>query len=289
MLGSMGETPTDWKLHHEIAAAVPPAPCRIGYAALQQEVTANQRGRVKRAVSTLVGLDVLRWAGRRNGRAVTQGPADLEEVLAAGLTPMPDREIQTYPLLAAPLDDFITDWHRLRHDPVDTGALGADGDGVTVYNTSSLRAAGDNASTAHTRPDLTAVVDLHYDHFGDWNDIHAVEVKPYWAVTRAALFEAAAQAALHRCTYSWLLAWIPHPDSGHFTAPQQAAIRAAETVLEALKGEARDLGLGLIVARDLNEQASLVGPVDPRRLLLEPSAADELFASLGRRDGQRED
>lgn len=276
----------DWKLHREIANAVPPAPDRIGYAALQQRVTANQRGRVKRAVSTLVGLDVLHWAGQRNGRAVCRGPADLDEVLAAGLTPMPDREIQTYPLLAAPLDDFVTAWHSKRQDPLDTGGgRGAEEDGVTVYNTSSVRAATDRTTTAHTRPDLTVVVDLHYDHFGDWNDIHAVEVKPYWAVTRAALFEAAAQAALRRCTYSWLLVWIPDPDSGHFTAPQQRAIRAADDLVEDIAAEATDLGLGMIVARDLGEDADLRSRAQPRRQVLEPGAAEELFASLGRTDG----
>ena len=285
----MGDDTHQWNLHHKIEAAVPGAPERIGYAELQTLVEVKQRGRVKRAVSTLVGFGVLDWAGQRNGRAVTQGAATLDEVLGAGLTPMPDREIQTYPLLSAPLDTFITTWHTDRQDPIDnSGHDSAVDDGVTVYNTSSTRAGVGGASSAYTRPDLTVIVDLHYDHFGDWNDVHAVEVKPYWAVTRAALFEAAAQAAMRRCTFSWLLVWVPDPDTGHFTAPQIASIGAAADALDALKVEAQDLGLGLLVAGDLSEDAALVCHAEPRRQAMEPAAADELFASLDRTDGRRE-
>lgn len=244
----------------------------------------GQRGRVKRAVSTLVGLDVLQWAGTRNGRAVTQGPADLDELLAAGLTPMPEREIQTYPLLTGPLDEFLTRWHTDRGDLI-LGAQGTGLDRVTVYNTSATRLGRSNEGGAHTRPDLTGIVDLHFDHLGEWNDVHAVEVKPYWAIDRAALFEAAAQAALGRCTFSWLLAWVPDPESRHFTAPQQSLIRNASQVLPALQREAADLGLGLLVANDLAESAVLDDPVAPQRRAMDPRRADDLFKALGRTDG----
>ena len=198
----MGNLESAWELHRRIAGTVPDQPDRIGYAALQDALDVGQRGRVKRAVSTLVGLDVLQWAGMRNGRAVTQGPADLDELLAAGLTPMPEREIQTYPLLAAPLDDFLTQWHTVRGYVIDD-VQGPEQDGVTVYNTSATRSGRANEGGAHTRPDLTGIVDLHFDHLGEWNEVHAVEVKPSWSVNRAALFEAAAQAALGRCTFTY--------------------------------------------------------------------------------------
>jgi hypothetical protein len=220
----------------------------------------------------------------RSGRAVTQGSANLDELLAAGLTPMPEREIQTYPLLAAPLDDFLTQWHKARRDPIDD-LHGPELDGVTVYNTSATRPGRSNERSAHTRPDLTGVVDLHFDHLGEWNEIHAVEVKPYWAVDRAALFEAAAQASLSRCTFSWLLVWLPDPEGGHFTAPQQSLIRDAFRVLPALEREAADLGLGLLVATDLSESAALAETVAPQRRALDPKRADELFEVLGRTDG----
>ena len=280
----MGNLESAWELHRRIAGTVPDQPDRIGYAALQDALDVGQRGRVKRAVSTLVGLDVLQWAGMRNGRAVTQGPADLDELLAAGLTPMPEREIQTYPLLAAPLDDFLTQWHKVRGDVIDD-VQGPEQDGVTVYNTSATRSGRANEGGAHTRPDLTGIVDLHFDHLGEWNEVHAVEVKPYWAVNRAALFEAAAQAALGRCTFSWLLAWVPDPESGHFTAPQQTLIREAARVLPALKREAADLGLGLLVTTDVAESAVLEDRVAAQRRAMDPRRAEELFRALDRTDG----
>lgn len=280
----MGNSESSWELHRHIAGAVPDQPERIGYAALQDALDVGQRGRVKRAVSTLVGLDVLRWAGMRNGRAVTQGPADLDELLGIGLTPMPEREIQTYPLLTAPLDDYLTRWHRERGDPID-GTQGSEQDGVTVYNTSATRPGRSNEGGAHTRPDLTGIVDLRFDHLGEWNEVHAVEVKPYWALNRAALFEAAAQAALGRCTFSWLLAWVPDPENGHFTAPQQSLIREATRVLPSLQREAADLGLGLLVTKDAAESAVLEDPVTPQRRAMDPQRAEELFKALGRTDG----
>ena len=280
----MGNLESSWELHRRIAGTVPDQPDRIGYAALQDALDVGQRGRVKRAVSTLVGLDVLQWAGMRNGRAVTQGPADLDELLAAGLTPMPEREIQTYPLLAAPLDDFLTQWHKVRGDVIDD-VQGPEQDGVTVYNTSATRSGRANEGGAHTRPDLTGIVDLHFDHLGEWNEVHAVEVKPYWSVNRAALFEAAAQAALGRCTFSWLLAWVPDPESGHFTAPQQSLIREATRVLPSLQREAADLGLGLLLTKDVAESAVLEDRVAAQRRAMDPRRADELFKALDRTDG----
>ena len=283
----MGESRGVWDLHFDIERQVPPAPERIGYAALQQAVDVGQRGRVKRAVSTLVGLQVLQWQGMRQGRAVAQGPRTLTEVLDAGLMPMPDREIETYPLLTAPLDAFITQWHTDRGDPIDTsGGATAHDDGVWTYVTSSLRANGQGSAT-HTRPDLTVVVDLEFDNFGSWNDVHAVEVKPYWAVNRSALFEAAAQAALRRCSFSWLLVWVPEPDPQHFRPDQLALIGDAEKAIDHLAAEANALGLGMLVANSLSEEANLQDLAQPTRQPMEPRAADALFRSLGRSDSVR--
>jgi hypothetical protein len=285
----MSETVEPWKFHREIEGAVPDPPERIGYAELQKKVDVGQRGRVKRAVSTLVGLDVLQWSGQRNGRAVSQGFRSLDQAIEAGLIPMPDREIQTYSLLTAPLDAFIAQWHGKRQDPIDANSetLTSD-DGVTVYSTSATRVKRQGEPATHTRPDLTVIVDLHFESLGDWNEVHAVEVKPYWAVDRSALFEAAAQAALGRCTFSWLLVWIPDESSGHFTGPQIQLIQSACNALEALKKEATDLGLGLLVANDLLEHGELKELAQPRRQSMEPIAANELFKSLGRTDGNRQ-
>ncbi len=273
----MDNTDFDFRIHHNIEAAVLAAPKRIGYAELQEQLGLGQRGRVKRAVSTLVALEVLAWAGMRQGRAVTKGTRTLKEVLETGVLPMPDRETATYPLLTAAVDEFITQWHGSDKKHVEVRPRI---EGVSVHITASTSTGRTGAAGTHTRPDLTAVVDLQYDYLGPWNEIHAFEVKPYWAVDRSGLFEAAAQAALRRCTYSWLLAWIPDPASPHFTNPQRQLILRALDAIPSLRSEATELGLGLLTTQALGEDAPLVEEVKPRRQALDPSAADALLGAL---------
>jgi len=267
----------DFQIHHDIAALVPLEPERIGYAELQEKLGLGKRGRVKRAVSTLVALEVLAWAGVRQGRAVTQGPKDLDDVLKTGVLPMPDRETATYPLLTAAVDEFITQWHDADKKYVEVNPRT---ESVSVHITASTSTGRIGAAGTHTRPDLTAVVDLQYDHLGPWNELHAFEVKPYWAVDRSGLFEAAAQAALRRCTYSWLLAWIPDPESSHFTSPQRQLILRALDAIPSLQSEASELGLGLLTTQTLGEDALLIQEVKPRRQALDPGAADALLGTL---------
>lgn len=276
----MGEIEETFRIHFDIEGRVPESPDRIGFAALEQALSVGQRGRVKRAVNTLVALDVLQWAGQRRGRAVTQGPQALAEVLAGGLIPMPDREITTYPLLVAAVDDFITDWHRENEHPVSSRDDG--NDGVNVFITASKSTGRKGAAAAHTRPDLTVVVDMHLEHLGPWVEVHSIEVKPFWGVDRAALFEAAAQAALRRCTYSWLLAWVPDPSSEHFSNESREMIARAQESIPQLKSEAQDLGLGFILTDELGEDAPLQSDVSPRRQVMDPQGVDELLRSLNR-------
>jgi hypothetical protein len=267
-----------FRIHFDIEQAVPEVPGRIGFAALGQALKVGQRGRVKRAVNTLVALEVLQWSGQRRGRAVTQGLRKLSTVLDAGVLPMPDREIATYPLLVAAVDDFITGWHAAEGHtfPEDVDPL----DAVNVYVTASKSAGRSGAAAAFTRPDLTVVVDLEFGALGPWVEVHAVEVKPFWGIDRAALFEAAAQAALRRCTYSWLLAWIPNPDSEHFSAASKELIERAADAKEALAKEAADLGLGFIVTSELGEEAVLTPAVEPRRQTVDPVGLSQLLTSL---------
>lgn len=128
------------------------------------------------------------------------------------------------------------------------------------------------------------MVDLEFDAFGSWNDVHAIEVKPYWAVNRSALFEAAAQAALRRCSFSWLLAWGPALDPQHFRPNQLRLIADAEAVLDDLAKEANSLGLGMLLARSLTEETELESLAQPVRQPMEPRSANALFRSLGRSD-----
>ena len=261
-----------FRLHFDIAAQVPSAPERIGIAALEGRIGTSQRGRIKRAVNTLVALDVLTWAGQRRGRAVTQGPLDLQQVVADGLMPMPDREIATYPLLVSAVDDFLQRWHRERNDPVQYN--GPDDDGIEVYITASKSSGRVGAGASYTRPDLTAIVNLEYSTLGSWSEVHAIEVKPYWGIDRASLFETVAQSALRRCTFSWLLAWIPDPDSAHFSRSSQDKIFRAFEAIDALAQEADELGVGFIVTRELGEDAFLTSRTTPRRQVIDPHALD---------------
>lgn len=276
----MGEIPKQFEFHRQVASAVPEAPERIGFAELQKRIESGQRGRVKRATTTLVALDVLAWSGSRKGRAVSQGPRELEDVLRDGLNPMPDREISTYPLLVSPVDDFIAGWHIDNGDKLDTSSAASDSDGVTVHITAAKATGDDSEHSGYTRPDITVVADLSFDTLGSWHEIHAIEVKPYWAVNRAALFETAAQAALRRCSYSWLLVWIPDETSEHFSPANRALIAKAAKDVDFLKREAESLGLGLLVARELNEDAELEKRVDAERKVMDPSAIDALLKRL---------
>lgn len=286
VMGNEAIPPAWLDSHFQLYGEVPAAPARIGYAELQKRLQWGHRNRVKRTVSTLVGLEVLAWQGMRNGRAVSRGSRTLAEAVADGLQPMPEREFSTYPLLLAPIDEFITRWHTAAGDPIDTRLEAEGNDGVTVYPTWG-RPAGPGT---YTRPDLTAIVDLQYPSLGPWNDIHAIEVKPYWSLDRTALFEAIAQASLRRCTFSWLVAWVPAPDSGHFTAQQQEQIVRAQGMIGTpaapgtLAEEAATFGIGLALARDLSEDAAIDGLIEPHRRTLDPAAADDLFQSLGRTD-----
>jgi hypothetical protein len=270
--------------HRLVWSEVPQAPERIGYAALADRVGWRQRERVKRAVNTLVGLQVLMWAGTRKGRAVCRGPRTLDDVLAEGVMPAPDRELAIYPLLMASLDSMITEWHLRRGDTIDDRWDQDGDDGVTAYNTSSMRI----GSGAHTRPDITIVVDLSLRSMQRWADVHAVEVKPYWSIDRSALFEAAAQAALRRCSFSWLVVWIPHEDHSHFSAKQRDQLAKAQALMSSgsdtpgLPQEAAELGLGLALARDLSDDSELRVLVDPVRRVMEPRLVDELLVALGR-------
>jgi hypothetical protein len=273
--------------HRLVAGLVPDHPEAIGLVELGKRLGWRQRGRVKRAVVTLVAYDVLQWS---NSRSVTQGPASLDEVAAAGGVPLPDREMATYPLLTDPIDRMVSESVIANGLSIDDRTANDGSDGVVPYITASLRA----GSGAHTRPDITVVVDLALPHAGRWRDVHAVEVKPYWAVDRSALFEAAAQAALGRCSHSWLVVWIPDADSPSIPAQLHSRVVEAHHVLgvelagrrrrtmqgRTLRKEAEELGIGLALARELNPDSSLELLVAPRRRAMDPLAADDLFSKL---------
>lgn len=269
--------------HIKVYREVPEPPERIGYAELQKRLDWGQRNRVKRAVSTLVGLNVLAWQGMRDGRAVARGNLTIEEAIADGLQPWPEREHAIYPLLMAPVDEFLVGWHRARKDPLDASR---DEDGVSVHKTSSLP----GGTGQYTRPDLTAIAEMDYSSLGNWIDVHAIEVKAYWSLNRSALFEAIAQASLQRCSYSWLIAWIPPVDSNHLTPMQRqqvtqaAALTGTSSDWGPLAEEASRFGIGLGRVIDLSDGSAIDGIVDPVRRVMDPQAANAMLVAITRQE-----
>jgi len=279
----------DWmKSHRELYEVVPEAPDRIGYAELQKRLDWGHRNRVKRAVSTLVGLEVLAWQGARDGRAVARGALTLDQAIADGLQPWPDREHAMYPLLLAPVDEFLVDWHQQRNDPL---TATHDEDGVNVHRTSALP----GGSGQYTRPDLTAIAQMQYSSLGSWYEVHAIEVKAYWSLSRSSLFEAIAQASLQRCTFSWLIAWIPSVDQPHLTGLHKSqALQAGELIGTSTKKgplalEAEKFGIGLAKAADLAPDRRIERIVSPQRRVMDPDAANRMLDAIQRRNAGQSD
>lgn len=254
---------------------------------VMSELRWKQPGRFRRVRNTLIGFEVVRFQGRGGSARLALGERDLDEALAAGVGMHVGREIDLYPLLLDPIDRLVTGYYPKVLQALITDADGTDG--VEPYVTSAKRTGAQTG--AFTRPDVTVVVDLTFPSLGPWNDVHAVEVKPYWSVARDGLFEAAAQAALRRCTHSWLVAHIPPVTAPGLDRAQRAAITQARSLIGTpaqpgtLSLEAGSIGVGIAVATGLAEDATLEQVVSPARQVMDPERADELFASLDRVGG----
>jgi len=119
------------------------------------------------------------------------------------------------------------------------GALPEDEDCVHVYRTAEQGAR--DTGGRLTRADLTVLVSLRLPSLGLWLDMHAVEVKPYWSIGRDGLYEAAAQAAMQRCSHSWLVAYIPGPHVSLAEASRSRAEPALALIKGPLSEEAEEL------------------------------------------------
>jgi hypothetical protein len=247
----------------------------------------KQPGRYKRVRNTLIGLQVVQFHGRGGSARLALGKRALDDALAQQADVHVGREVDLYPLLVDPIDRLITQWYPpelgRRFSALDSA------DGVTPYITASARAG--QPTGAHTRPDITVIVDMQFPSLGPWNDVHAIEVKPYWSVERDGLFEAAAQAALRRCTHSWLVAYLPDPKAPGLDRAHAALAKRARAQIGAVNApgplslEANSIGIGVAVATSLAEDTSLETITSPARQVMEPDRANDLFASLGRADG----
>jgi hypothetical protein len=170
-----------------------------------------------------------------------------------------------------PIIDALVESHH-------EGELTQDEDQVHVYRTAEQ--GGRDTGGRLTRADLTVLVHRRLDNLGEWLDIHAIEVKPYWSVGRDGLYEAAAQAAMQRCSHSWLVAYVPGEHVFLTPEARQKAASARDLLEGTLRREAQDLGLGVALVSSLRNGATAEAVCSPRRQVLDPVRVDELLGHL---------
>lgn len=282
MTVSGGSTALDPFADHRRFVAELATTAPIGSVAFRRHLQIKQEGRFRRVRNDLIGMSVVRFQGGRGAsRSLVLGEKSFDEVLADGLEVRPGREIGLYPLLMDPIDELITEFHR---DCEHKFLVTDESDGVTPYFTYARGVKGEKGS--FTRPDITVIADLYVEALGAWADVHAIEVKPYWSLGRDSLFEAAAQASLQRCSFAWLIAYIPGPGASGLSASDGEQRKIAQDLLlgtePGLLREAKRIGIGIAVAEDLREGSRLVPLAAPRRQAMDPKSAGLLFESLSR-------
>lgn len=242
----------------------------VGSEQLRQRLEWGHIRRFTRMRDSLVGVNVIkRRAGGRGGRlALTT--TDLSFLVDDEQELAPGRERALYAPMVPIIDSLIEAEYA--------GELPDDEDRVHVYRTAEQ--GGRDTGGRHTRADLTVLVNLTLPNLGDWVDIHAVEVKPYWSIGRDSLYETAAQAAMQRCSHSWLVAYIPGDHVSVSTEGRQKASRALEELNTRLVPEAEDLGLGVAIVSSLREGAVAEASCRPRRQVLDPHRVDEVLAQI---------
>ena len=263
---SQDSFPDHWAMVRAMELGVP-----IGNEQLRQRLEWGHVRRFARVRDSLVGVDVIkRLPGGRGGRLELK-TLDLSFLVEDEQELAPGRERALYAPLVPIIDAMIEDFSQ--------GQIPEEEDRVHVYRTAEQ--GGRDTGGRLTRADLTVLVRRTLPNLGDWLDIHAVEVKPYWSIGRDGLYEAAAQAAMQRCSHSWLVAYIPGEHVSLARASRQRAELALELAHDELRAEARDLGLGLAVVRSLREDSQADVLCRPRRQVLEPDGVDELLGYLG--------
>lgn len=258
--------PDHWAMVRAMELGVP-----IGNEQLRQRLEWGQIRRFTRVRDSLVGVDVIkRLPGGRGGR-LELTTLDLSFLVGDEVELAPGRERALY----APLVPIIDAMIENRYGDV----LPGDEDRVHVYRTAEQGAR--NTGGRLTRADLTVLVHVELPNLGPWIDIHAVEVKPYWSIGRDGLYEAAAQAAMQRCSHSWLVAYVPGEQVSLSGQSRGKAHRALEVIHDRLVREAGDLGLGVAVVPSLREDTVADILCEPRRQVLDPVRVDELLGYLG--------
>lgn len=267
-----------WRFVVELKEKAP-----IGSKSFMRHLNMRQPRVYERIRNELIGLRVVRYQGGRGGSSsLVPGEVEFEQALAAGLEVREGRETALYRHLMNPIDDLITKFHtdrghKFRSENED--------DGVIPHITSARGVTGQAGS--YTRPDITVLADLRIKDDRYWTDVHLIEVKPYWSLGREGLFEAAAQAALQRCSFAWLVAYIPDSAAPGMSRADRAACKEAHDHLlgadPKLLREAVSIGIGVAVARELREGAVLTKLADPRRQAMDPVAFGDLLKSFDHR------
>ena len=243
----------------------------IGNEQLRQRLEWGQVRRFTRVRDSLVGVDVIKRLPYGRGGRLELTTVDLSFLAEAEEELAPGRERALYAPLVPIVDSLIESEYE--------GALAEDEDCVHVYRTAEQ--GGRDTGGRLTRADLTVLVNLRLPSLGLWLDIHAVEVKPYWSVGRDGLYETAAQAAMQRCSHSWLVAYVPGPQVSLADASRSKAESARALIKGPLSEEAEELGLGLAVVASLRAGSAAEVVCHPRRQVLNPGRVDEMLGTLG--------
>jgi hypothetical protein len=243
----------------------------IGNEQLRQRLEWGHVRRFTRVRDSLVGVNVIKRLPYGRGGRLELTTVDLSFLTEAEEELAPGRERALYAPLVPIVDSLIESQY--------VDALPVDEDCVHVYRTAEQGAR--DTGGRLTRADLTVLVNLRLPSLGPWLDIHAVEVKPYWSIGRDGLYEAAAQAAMQRCSHSWLVAYIPGPQVSLADASRTKAESALALIRGPLSEEAEELGLGLAVVASLRADSPAEIIRQPRRQVLNPSRVDEMLGVLG--------
>lgn len=246
----------------------------IGNEQLRQRLEWGQIRRFTRVRDSLVGVNVIKRLPHGRGGRLELTTSDLTFLLEDEQELAPGRERALYAPLVPIIDALIESEYE--------GQLPDDEDVVHVYRTAEQ--GGRDTGGRLTRADLTVLVHRILPNLGAWMDIHAVEVKPYWSLGRDGLYEAAAQAAMQRCSHSWLVAYLPGEQVYLPLAGKEKASQALMLIHTQLKAEAEDLGLGLVVVSSLRDDSVAEKICTPRRQVLDPDRVNEMLGYLGDRD-----
>jgi len=240
----------------------------LGNEQLRSELGWGQRGRFDRVRDSLIASGLVqRIAGGRGGRLVItiesldEIPNDIE--IGVG------RERSLYFALGGHVRSIVLDFHGIEEDEDDL---------IEIFNTSEQGRR--DTGGRYTRADLTAIVRRQVDDLYDWRDVHALEVKPYWSVGREALYEAAAQAALHRCSFSWLLLYLPDESVSLSKTERDMIHQVRQAALPAIRREAAEIGIGLAISPNLSPDTHPSVEVVPRRQILDPDQLTFLLRSV---------